>query len=57
MKPTHALEQIVFATVAGDVTNVVVGGEFVVREGRHLRIGDVSQALTRAIDAVSLGRA
>jgi formiminoglutamate deiminase len=48
-----AVEQIVFAATAADVSDVVVGGEFVVQNGRHLRIGDVSGALARAIKAVS----
>jgi formiminoglutamate deiminase len=52
MERSRAVEQIVFAAAAADVTNVVVGGEFVVQDSRHLRIGDVTQSLTRAIEAV-----
>jgi len=43
-----ALGSIVFAAGAGDVTNVLVGGEFVVRHGDHVRI-DVPAELRTAI--------
>ncbi len=35
--PDHALESLVFAGAAADVRHVIVGGEFVVRDGVHLR--------------------
>jgi formiminoglutamate deiminase len=46
--PDSAAASIVFAATAADVTNVVVGGEFVVRDGRHLRL-DVAAALRGSI--------
>lgn len=47
--PGNALEHAVFAATAADVTHVVVGGETIVREGKHQRIGDVGAALARAL--------
>lgn len=44
-----ALDQLVFAATAADVTDVVVAGRHVVDEGRHVEIGDVGRALTEAI--------
>jgi formiminoglutamate deiminase len=44
----HALESAVFAATAGDVRDVMVGGEFVVRDGAHLRL-DVAGELAAAI--------
>lgn len=46
--PDHALASIVFAAGAADVTNVIVGGEFVVRDGRHLKL-DVASELRDSI--------
>jgi formiminoglutamate deiminase len=46
--------QAVFAATAADVRQVVVGGRQVVRDGVHLRVGDVGAALAAAI-AVVLG--
>ncbi|MBS1860867.1 MAG: formimidoylglutamate deiminase [Actinobacteria bacterium] len=46
--PDSALGSIVFAATAADVTNVVVGGEFVVKDGKHLRI-DVEDELRHSI--------
>jgi cytosine/adenosine deaminase-related metal-dependent hydrolase len=42
----------VFAASGGDVRDVIVGGEPVVRDGAHLRI-DVPAELERAVSAVS----
>jgi formiminoglutamate deiminase len=44
----HALESVVFAGAAGDVRNVLVGGEFVVRDGVHLGL-DPADELGTAI--------
>jgi formiminoglutamate deiminase len=48
----HALESVVFAAGAGDVRDVVVGGEFVVRDGAHLGL-DVAAELSEAIAGLS----
>ena len=47
-----ALDQLVFAATAADVTDVVVAGRHVVEEGRHVDIGDVGLALNEAISEV-----
>jgi formiminoglutamate deiminase len=44
----HALESVVFAASPGDVSEVMVGGRFVVRGGMHLGL-DVPAELERAI--------
>ncbi len=44
------LESVVFAATAGDVHHVVVAGEVIVRDGRHLRI-DVPAELARTVGA------
>lgn len=49
--PGTALESVVYAATAADVTTVVVGGEVVVDGGRHVRF-DVAAALARSIAAV-----
>jgi formiminoglutamate deiminase len=49
---TTALASVVFAASATDVRNVVVGGQDLVRDGRHLLIEDVPAALTSAIREV-----
>jgi formiminoglutamate deiminase len=46
--PDHALASIVFAASAADVTSVIVSGEFVVRDGRHLKL-DVASELRDSI--------
>ncbi len=46
--PDHALESLVFAGAAADVRHVIVGGEFVVRDGVHLDL-DVAAELDEAI--------
>ena len=47
------LEALVFAAVAGDVRDVVVGGRAIVSGGGHLSITDVPEALKRAIAVVT----
>src|SRR5262245_42419219 len=47
--PERAAEAAVFAAAACDVRHVVVSGDFVVRDGVHLLLGDVPAALDRAI--------
>ncbi|MFI5625507.1 formimidoylglutamate deiminase [Nocardioides sp. NPDC051685] len=46
------LESTVFAGAAQDVTDVIVGGNEVVRDRRHLAVGDVAGALHRAITGI-----
>jgi cytosine/adenosine deaminase-related metal-dependent hydrolase len=48
-----AIEHLVFAATAADVTDVVVDGTPVVEGGRHLRIEDVGRALGDAISELS----
>ncbi len=50
--PETALEHLVFAATAADVTDVVVDGRPIVQAGNHLRIGDVGRALADAVAAV-----
>lgn len=45
------VDGVVFAGAAEDVRDVIVGGRFVVRDGRHVSL-DVPHELSRAIDAV-----
>jgi formiminoglutamate deiminase len=51
-RPADAVDQLVFAATAADVTSVVVSGRQVVRDGRHLLVGDVAVALDGAIAAL-----
>lgn len=51
--PGTAVEHLVFAATAADVTNVVVGGRRIVEHGEHTSEGDVGGALRSAIDALS----
>jgi formiminoglutamate deiminase len=51
-RPAEAADQLVFAATAADVTSVVVSGRQVVRDGRHLLVGDVAAALDRAVTAL-----
>ena len=44
----HAIESVVYAAGAADVRDVMVGGEFVVRDGAHLKL-DVAGELGEAI--------
>ncbi len=50
--PETAAPSIVFAASVADITNVVVGGEFVVRDGAHVRL-DVAQELRSSIAALT----
>ncbi len=43
---------VLFAAMAGDVTDVVVDGRSIVHDGRHLLVHDVPGSLARAIAAV-----
>jgi formiminoglutamate deiminase len=52
--PDTAAASLVFAASAADVTNVIVGGEFIVRDGAHVRL-DVEAELWRSL--ADLGRA
>ena len=45
--PDHAVESLVFAAGAADVRHVIVGGDFLIRNGAHLRI-DVPAELDEA---------
>jgi cytosine/adenosine deaminase-related metal-dependent hydrolase len=47
----HLLESIVFAATAADVDHVVVGGDVIVRDGKHVRI-DVAGEIAAALEAV-----
>jgi hydroxyethylthiazole kinase-like sugar kinase family protein len=49
--PADAVDHLVFAATAADVTSVITGGRQVVRDGHHLLVADVPAALTRAIAA------
>jgi formiminoglutamate deiminase len=51
-RPADAVDQLVFAATAADVTSVVASGRQVVRDGQHLLVGDVAAALDRAITAL-----
>ena len=46
--PETAAASLVFAATAADVSNVIVGGEFVVRDGKHVGM-DVADELRRSI--------
>jgi len=52
--PDTAAASLVFAATAADVTNVIVGGEFIVRDGRHVRL-DVPRELRSSIAALNGG--
>ena len=49
---SQALEAAVFAASAADITDVVISGRDVVRDGTHLLVPDVPGELSRAIGAV-----
>ena len=51
-RPADAVDHLVFAATAADVTSVVAGGRQVVEDGHHLLVGDVPAALHRAIAAL-----
>ena len=44
-----ALASVIFAGPAADVSNVVISGRDVVRDGQHLLVPDVPAALSAAI--------
>lgn len=46
------LPRVVFGASAADVRSVVVGGEEVVRDGRHLRLGSVGERLETVLEAL-----
>ena len=48
-RPETALGAVVFGATAADVDRVVVAGADVVREGRHVRLGDAGTLLDRAV--------
>jgi len=50
--PADPVAAVLFAAGAGDVTDVVVDGRPVVRDGRHLLVDDVPRALHEAIAEV-----
>ncbi len=50
--PKDPAAAVLFAATAGDVTDVIVDGRPVVREGRHLLVDDVPRALAEAVSAV-----
>jgi formiminoglutamate deiminase len=50
--PETAAASLVFAATAADVTNVIVGGEFVVRDGKHVGL-DIASELRRSIAALT----
>ncbi|HET9291311.1 MAG TPA: formimidoylglutamate deiminase, partial [Actinomycetes bacterium] len=54
-RPAEAVDHLVFAATAADVTSVVVSGRQIVADGRHLLVGDVPAALDRAIAALGGG--
>ena len=54
--PEHALEALVFAASAADVRGVIVDGNEVVRDGRHLTV-DVPRDLNDAVRGVASGAA
>ena len=45
--PATALESVIFAGTAADVTDAAAGGCDVVRDGRHLLVPDVPAALAK----------
>jgi formiminoglutamate deiminase len=52
--PDTAAASIVFAATAADVTNVIVGGEFLVRDGAHVKL-DVAEELRASIASLGGG--
>jgi formiminoglutamate deiminase len=52
-EPAHAAESAVFAATAADVRHVVVSGQQIVHDGRHLLVPDVPRALSAAVAAVT----
>jgi formiminoglutamate deiminase len=50
--PADVLPRLVFGASAADVLTVVVGGEEIVRDGRHLRLGSVAEKLENVLVAL-----
>jgi cytosine/adenosine deaminase-related metal-dependent hydrolase len=46
------LPRVVFGAGAGEVDTVVIGGQEVVRNGRHLRLGSVAERLEVVLEEV-----
>ncbi|HUY55979.1 MAG TPA: amidohydrolase family protein, partial [Candidatus Nanopelagicaceae bacterium] len=46
------LPRVIFGAGAGEVTSVVVGGEEVVRDSRHLRLGSIAERLATALEGI-----
>jgi formiminoglutamate deiminase len=55
LRREHAAASAVYAATAADVRDVMVGGEWIVRDGRHLAF-DVPQALRDALQPSSRGQ-
>ncbi len=51
-QPDTLLESAIFAATAADVTDVIVAGRHVVKDGRHQLVVDVAGELQRTIEAV-----
>jgi cytosine/adenosine deaminase-related metal-dependent hydrolase len=49
----HLLEAVVYGATASEVHEVVVGGQSIVSDRHHHTVGDVPDALARAIGAVT----
>jgi cytosine/adenosine deaminase-related metal-dependent hydrolase len=49
IRPGQAVDHVTFAATAADVTHTVIGGDLVVADGRHRRVGDVPAALRAAL--------
>jgi formiminoglutamate deiminase len=50
--PAETAAAVVFAATAADVSNVVVDGRPVVRDGQHILVDDIAHALAHTITAV-----
>jgi formiminoglutamate deiminase len=50
--PADLVPRVVFGASAADVLSVVVGGEEIVRDGRHLRLGSVAEKLENVLEAL-----
>jgi formiminoglutamate deiminase len=51
-RPPDLVDHLVFAATACDITDVVVSGRQIVKDGHHLLVDDVPTALTQAIHAL-----
>jgi cytosine/adenosine deaminase-related metal-dependent hydrolase len=47
--PADLLPRVIFGAGAADVRSVVVGGEEIVRDGHHLRLGSVGEKLENVL--------